>query len=154
MAMDGASWDERVDLCTEGAKEEENDAGGGDTVDIIIAEDEDALVRGESLLDACDSGSHPRDQEGIVEMFEAGSQESFGVVRCCDASINEQSSQGGVEFEFVDEVADEVRVGAQHLPGLLRRRFARRRDLGLSAHGDNGSRGCRSVRDPWMVTQL
>ena len=57
VAVDGAPGDEEADLRAEGAQEEEQDAGGGDAVDVIVSEDEDALAAGEGEAQARDGAA-------------------------------------------------------------------------------------------------
>ena len=90
---------------------------GGCAVDVVVAVHENLLLSRDSRPDALDGRAHARQTVGVVELIEAGSEESLGLVGFGHAALRQQNGHearqlrggldalGGVGIEFAVDPA-------------------------------------------------
>jgi hypothetical protein len=88
----------------------END-GGGDAIDVVVAVDFYFFVLGESLAEAFHGAIHVFEEEGVVEVFEAGIEEVSGGGGGAVAAVPDDSGGGCGDVEFCCQGGDGLVVG-------------------------------------------
>ena len=101
-----------VDLPTERAQHFEQQDGGGDTVHIVIAEDDEVFAALAGLEEAFDRGAHIWQQERIGQLLEAGLEKGSDGGWVTQAAVKQALGEQRRDAQGVGQLAGE--------PGLRR----------------------------------
>ena len=75
-----------------------------DTVHIVVAVDEDALLASEGLVQAVDRRLHVLEEEGIVQLSELRAEELLGLLHGLHAPLHEQGADDGMEVQHAGQM--------------------------------------------------
>jgi hypothetical protein len=101
-----------VDLPAEWAKHIEQQDGGGDTVHIVIAEDDEVFAALARREEALDGGAHVWQQERVRQLLEPGLEKGSDGGRVTQATVKQALGEKGREAQGVGQLPGE--------PGLRR----------------------------------
>ena len=91
--------EERFHLRAEAAQDAPEQGAGGDAVDVVVAEDDDALLRGDGLENAVGGAAQVGEQERIAERLQARLEEGADLLGRAVAALPEQRGDLRMEIE-------------------------------------------------------
>ena len=109
----------KIDGVADETEEIEQQAGGGNTVDVVIPEDQDALAIVHGPLDARDRGLHGGKRLGVGKVLQPRVQEAPGIRRLPDTSLEEESCHDPGARHLPRQAGPPILIDVQDGPPLV-----------------------------------
>jgi len=95
----------------EAAEDFREQGGGGDAVDVVVAEDHERFAAVARLEQPLDGGAHIREQKGIAELFQARLKKAGDERRVAESAIQQALGEQGRNFQPGGKLAGQQRLG-------------------------------------------
>jgi hypothetical protein len=103
-----AIGDEMGDLKAQSFEDFGEDGGGGDAIDVVIAEDDHRFTGGASGEETFHGRLHVGEEEGVGEFAEARGEEGLGGFRGKEVTVGEALGEECADAELAGEMGDQL----------------------------------------------